>query len=250
MPLYPVWRCQNGCCDFVYVTSQVHSPSATIAMKNTQTALGLVISSLSDQNYERSLDCFCLWFRIGQKYTQNLSDLIFDAICGYRLKGSWNNLYRGYPIGHLIPRFVDDVESDPLFAPYTTELRSRFCAEIVQGFFDSNVENMVKNDNFVLFHAEVNLIAHCVNLGYIEEDIIRDYILQSLISHSKLHDHQADALVILFKIAGATFGAYVDPAVVDHCFQLLKNYNYKQNTYGRPAGVVHVGMFSAQKRWN
>ena len=223
-------------------------------MKNIQKALGLAISSLSDKGYEQSLDHFRLWFRIGQKYSQNLSDLIFDAICGYRLKDRrWINIptLGNYLIGPLIPRFVNDVESDPSFAPYNTGLRNRFCARVVQEFFDGNVEAMGKDDTWapIEFYADVDIIAHCINLGYIEEDMIRDYILQSLISHPKLHDHQADALAVLFKIAGATFGAYVDPAVVAHCFQLLKNHDYCEKNYKRPE-LIQVGMFSAQKRWN
>ena len=110
---------------------------------------------------------------------------------------------------------------------------------------------MSKGDSWATpqFYTDVNLIAHCANLGYIEEDMIRDYILQSLISHPKLHDHQADALATLFKIAGATFGAYVDPAIVDRYFQLLKNHNYNDKRGGRPE-LIQVGNLSAQQRWN
>ena len=35
-----------------------------------------------------------------------------------------------------------------------------------------------------------------------------------------------DALIILFKLAGATFEAYADPSVVDRCFELLKGHRY------------------------
>ena len=56
--------------------------------------------------------------------------------------------------------------------------------------------------------------------------MIRDHILQSLISHPKLYDHQADALIILLKLAGATFAAYADPSVVDRCFELLKHHKF------------------------
>ena len=222
-------------------------------MNNIQNALGLAISSLSDEQYEQSLDHFRLWFRIGQKYSRNPPDLIFDAIYGSKLRGSWSNdsLFRGYSIGRLILRFVNDVELDPVFAPYSTGLRSRFCARIVQEFFDGNAETMNTGNTWApsRFYVDVDIIAHCINLGYIEEDMIRDYILQSLISRPKLHDHQADALVILFEIAGATFEAYVDPVVVDRCFQLLKDHDYYNKGYRRPK-LIQVGMFSVQKRWN
>ena len=238
---------------FGYVTHQVHSPSATIVMKNIQKVLGSAIGRLSDARYEQSLDYFRLWFRIGQKYSQNPSDLIFDAIYEYRMKGSWKGLWiESYSIGHLVPRFVDDVESDPVFAPYSAGLRSRFCAKILQEFFDGDLETMNRGNSWAQcqFYVDINLIAHCANLGYIEEDMIRDYILQSLISHPKLHNHQADALVVLFRVAGATFEAYVDPAVIDRCFQLLKNHKYSDSGYVRRPEVIQVGRSSAQKRRN
>ena len=84
----------------------------------------------------------------------------------------------------------------------------------------------------VKFYANTNLIAHWVNLGYVEEAAICNHILQSLISHPKLYDHQADALVILFKLAGATFAACTDPSVVDRCFELLQNHEF-HNPYNR-----------------
>jgi hypothetical protein len=62
------------------------------------------------------------------------------------------------------------------------------------------------------------------NLGYVEEDAVRSHILQSLISHPDIHDHQADALITLFKLAGATFDAYVDPSVANRCLGLLKDH--------------------------
>ena len=219
----------------VYVTSCIRPPSATITMRNIQKALDSTIGSLSDERYEQSMDFFRLWFRIGQNYSQNPlgetpgpqvlattpkkkkkkknspnpPDPILDTIYGCRMAGSWNDDHwlGGYSIGHLIPRFVEDVESDPAFAPYNTGLRSRFCTRIVQEFFDGNLEAASAGESPapIEFYVDVNLIAHCANLGYLEEDLIRDYILQSLIHHPKMHDHQAGALAILFKIAGATF---------------------------------------------
>ena len=59
-----------------------------------------------------------------------------------------------------------------------------------------------------IFALDSNLIAQWANLGYVEETAIRNRILQSLISFRKLYDHQADAMIVLFKIAGATFEAY------------------------------------------
>ena len=222
-------------------------------MRNIQKALGSAIRRLSDEHYEHSLDYFRFWFGIGQKYSQNPSDLIFDVIYGYRTVGSWNDGHylKGCSAGHLVPRFVGDVESDPIFAPYSAGLQNRFCAAILQEFFDGDLETTIAGAYWASgqFYMDVNLIAHCANLGYIEEDMIRNYIFQSLISHQKLHDHQADALAILFKIAGATFEAYVDPAVFDRCFHLLESHNYLDGSQWRPQ-LRQVSTFSAQKCWN
>ena len=81
--------------------------------------------------------------------------------------------------------------------------------------------------------VDSNLIARWANSGHVDQATIRNHILQSLISHPKLYDHQADALIILFKIAGATFEAYADPSVVDRCFELLKNYYDRNSVKGR-----------------
>ena len=74
------------------------------------------------------------------------------------------------------------------------------------------------------FLADVNFIAHWANLGCLEESPIRNHILQSLISHPTLYSHQANALISLFKFAGATFEKYAGPSVVDRCFELHKSY--------------------------
>jgi hypothetical protein len=63
-------------------------------------------------------------------------------------------------------------------------------------------------------------------LGYIHEAAIRNQILQSLSVRSDLYKDQAVALCILFDIAGATFDAYVDPSVINHCFELLRGYQW------------------------
>ena len=62
-----------------------------------------------------------------------------------------------------------------------------------------------------------------------DEDTIRDRILQSPISHPRLYEHQANALLTLFKVAGATFEAHADPTVVDRCFEFLENSCYSLN---------------------
>ena len=217
-------------------------------MRHIQESLASAVRNLSDQSYEKSLAYVRFWFGIGQTHSQIPSDLIFETIFANRATGPPQ--YSIHPTAHLILRLVNDAESDPILVPHSPALRSRFCTHILREFFD--------NDLFVVhiscssppesFYVDANLIAHCANLGYLEEDTIRSHILQSLISHQKLYDHQADALIILFKIAGATFGAYADPAVVDRCFVLLKNHQSRHNLTTGP--LIEVGAFSVQRHSN
>jgi len=217
-------------------------------MKYIQKPLISAIESLSDQSYEKSFAYFRLWFGIGQTHSQISSDLIFDTIFKYRAAPGTSKLINyTYPPAHLILRLINDAESDPVLAPHSTGLRSHFCAEILQQFFDDDL-SVVYTDSFHSssnsFCLDANLIAHCVNLGYIEEDTVRNHILQSLISHTKASGHQIVALAILFKIAGATFEAYVDPAVVDRCFEFIKNYQHSEGAW---VALRQVSMFSVRK---
>jgi len=112
---------------------------------------------------------------------------------------------------------------------------------------DWRPNNTIALDSFC---ADTNLIAHWANLGYVEEHSIRNHILQSLISHPTLYDHQADALVILFKLAGTTFGAYTDPSVVDRCFELLKDYSKLNGTNDRDSAerkLIQVSTLSVNE---
>ena len=128
---------------------------------------------------------------------------------------------------------ASDLESDHILAPYHAGLQSRLCARVLQDFFSGNpgyvrgIETHSWDTSARDFYASTHLIARWANLGYVEEAAVRNYILQSLVSHPNMNNHQADALVTLFKLAGATFEAYVDPSVVDHCFDRLKDH------YGR-----------------
>ena len=217
-----------------YVTSTARSPTATIVMGGTVgEALGFTVRDLSDQNYAQSL-AFCrVWTDIGQIYQQTPHQQIFDAFWNNRMGNSFcpssGNGELILSTTHLFLRFVGDVESDHTLAPHSSGLRSRLCARSLQEFFTYNLETVsykmrnYGNDAPDEFYAAANLIAHSANLGYVEESAIRNHILQSLISHPKLYDHQAHALIILFKLAGPTFEAYADPSVVDRCFELLNN---------------------------
>ena len=199
-------------------------------MDDIDNALGSEVHQLSDDNYAHTLAFYRLWSDIGQAHHKTPSDRIFNA--------TWNNRGTGssmidpgkgkliHSTAHLIVRFARDVESDHLLAPYSSGLQSRLCTRTLREFFNANLRACCGDGIGGNICVDANLIAHWVNLGYVEEAVIRNHILQSLISHKRLYDHQADALAILFKLAGATFVAYADPTVVDRCFQLLKDHKY------------------------
>ena len=164
-----------------------------------------------------------------------------------------------HPTAHSILRFASDAESDCILAPHNSGLQRRLSTKTLQDFFSSNLTAVwhkglqeqapkakppqptsgfgspqsdplqFQDSTLQSFYGDTNFIAHWTNLGYVKEVDVRNHILQSLISHPKLYGHQADALIILFKLAGATFEAYVDPAVVDRCFELLKA-NYTRDS--------------------
>jgi len=202
--------------------------TCTIAMEEIENALGLVVGQLSDQNYAHSTAFYHLWFDIGQTYPQIPSDQISDTIWNNRGRSSIN-IYCGQFIhltAHLITRFASDTESNHLLAPRSSGLQSRLSMRTLREFFKNNLRFVAGYTDIVDFYADANFIAHWANLGYVEEAAIHNHILQSLMSHPTLYDHQADALIILFKLAGATFEAYADPSVVDRCFELLKGHSY------------------------
>ena len=88
-------------------------------------------------------------------------------------------------------------------------------------------------------YACANFIAHLANPGCLDESVIHNDILQSLTSHPKLYNHQADGLIILFKLVGTTFEKYGDPSVVDRCFELLEG-QYRNNAVKGPLIQMHV----------
>ena len=197
-------------------------------MQTVGEALGLVVGELSDNNYAQSLDFYCFWLETGRTYVQIPSDQIYDSIWNNRVSSSIDPTYGRliHSSAHLMPRFASDVESNHILAPYNSELQNRLCTRSLREFFSNNLMVARYSEPVRDFYADANLIAHWANLGYVEEAAIRNHILQSLIAHPKLYDHQADALVILFKLAGPTFEAYADPSVVDRCFELLKGHSY------------------------
>ena len=162
-----------------------------------------------------------------------------------------------HPTAHLIVRFASDAETDHILGLHSARLRSRFGEELLRRFLEGNMES-VRNRNEVderrkrggnlleesesksketnrRFAVNSNILAWQANSGYVKETAIRNHILQSLVdpSHSRIYDHQADAMIILFKIAGATFEAFADPLVVDRCFEILKDHYSHDSAKGK-----------------
>ena len=129
-----------------------------------------------------------------------------------------------HPDAESIIRLAEKAESDNLLAPHSSGLRGRFYARTFREFFNGNLR--LAGLGYALFYEDVNLIAHWANLGYLKGAEIHDHILQSLIFHTILYDHQADALIILFKLAGEIFGKYANKSLVADCFGLLEGHEY------------------------
>ena len=231
-------------------------------MEYIKKELASTVEGLSDKNYEQSLDFYRLWFDIGCAHADIQPTQALDDIWAYQATQGPNKVNPGdgqlfHPAAHLILRFAGDLELDPVRDPLGTGLQSRLCARLLQRFFEEGMigvwqrrggtaingynwsaSNLQHNERYVA--SDSNLIALWANLGYVEETAIRNRILQSLISFPKLYDHQADAMIILFKIAGATFETYADSSVVDRCFELLKNHYTPDSVKGRLVQVSEL----------
>ena len=205
--------------------------------------LAPVVEKFSDQNYEKSLALYSLWLEIGLTYFQITPDKIFDDIWKIWGRGieavSQKDGKFTHPTAHLVIRFARDAESNSALAPHIAGLQSRLSLKNLQYFLELNMRCGYQSDdgchNALICRA--NLIAGWANLGCIEESVIRNHILQPLIDTSdplpRLRDYNADAIITLFKMAGATFEAYADPSVVDRCFELLKDHYRRDMVKGR-----------------
>ena len=148
---------------------------------------------------------------------------------------------------HLLLRFISDAELDPVLSTYAIGLHDRLCRDSLEAFFKQSLRyaqvptggDPYNSHQFCEFYTGVNLIAHWVNLGYVKLEDVRDRILQSFIFLPTLHPHQLNSLMILLKISGATFAAYVDPLVMNRCCDLLSPSNLTDKSV--PAKLAKVG---------
>ena len=183
-----------------------------------------LIKGISEENYDEVFAQYRFWLDIGSGHTHiNVQAQVNDAI--ERLVRPDSLEWLIHPTAHLVIRFIGDIEADKKISGYIPRLHVQHCTSALRRFFLDNlyfVRSRNRTGRPTSFLTDVNLIARWANLGYVEEETIRDHILQSLTSHPALYNHQADALFILFKLAGATFEAYADPLMIDRCFELLK----------------------------
>ena len=194
-------------------------------MSNLRDTLRDLADRLSEGNYEEHFARYRFWLDLGcARRSITVQDQVdgdvWRVIRWDSLKDTLTN-----PTTPLFIRFIGDIEADRKIAGHALGLHRQHCESTLDRFFEDNLCYVNSSGgNRASFLTRVNLIAHWANLGYVKEAAIRNHILQSLISHSKLYDRQAEALIILFKLAGATFEACVDPSVVDRCFELLKGH--------------------------
>ena len=229
------------------------------------------LGELSEENYDRTFSVYRFWIGVGAAHRDMPNDKLYNDIlnsvkpdsiqasnselsqsnarpdwvnpfAGERIEsdvlpGEWN-VFSGRLIHdnvHLLLRFINDAEPDPVLSTYAIGLHDRWCRESLGRFFGSSLSHLpgggayVNSSSFCVFYTTVNLIAHWVNLGCVKLEDVRDRILQSLTFQPTVYPHQLNSLMILLKISGATFAAYVDPSVMDRCCDLLKPSNLGNN---------------------
>ena len=220
-------------------------------MSGFRNILHRLVHNLSGENYEETFAQYRFWFDVGSAHG-HINDQYEVANDLAEIARSDSSRHgRGeiiHPSIHLYLRFLQDVEADATISRQGPRIKQSFAATVDwcfeenlsvadhSDFVDENryasyVEELVRRQ--VEFNRRINLVACWANLGHIKKVVIRDHILQSLSSHPKLYDHQADAIIILFKIAGATFGTIADPSVVDRCLELLKNHSSHNTSRSR-----------------
>ena len=212
-----------------------------------------LVYNLSGENYDRTFSAYRFWIKLGAARGGASNHQLYNDVLGsVTTRHNWittpqwdysSTVYyndapqyvrRGQLIHsnvHLLPRFITDAELDPALSTYAIGLNDRLCRESLDQFFRQNLDYIPggweepTSEQLREFYTRVNLIAHWVNLGYVKLEDIRDHILQSLAFQPTVHPYQLNSLIILLKLSGATFAAYVDPSVMDRCCDLLKPSN-------------------------
>lgn len=164
------------------------------------------------------------WFELGEVYSQIPSDVVFDSIWNHKRDFPLDN-YIFHPTSPLVYRFASDAESDHILAPYSIELRSRLNACILQEFLAINVAlTYTSSYSRTDFLVDANLIAHCANLGYIEETAIRNPNVPPAILNRMM--------------SASAWWSYKEgwTSVIDQCFHCLSDHR-------RCGGMISVSKY-------
>ena len=201
-----------------------------------------LLLALSEENYSQTFSAYRRWIELEATRVGVTSRKLYNDVLGSTGPGPglmWppkSYVSRGsrYISGQLIHnnaqlllRFVTDAEQDPTLSAYAVGLHEQLCRSSLDEFFKQILGCTPASTEVQLreFYTQTNFIAHWVNLGYVRLEDVRDHILQSLAMNPTVQTHQLNSLMILLKISGATFAAYADPSVMDHCCDLLKPSN-------------------------
>ena len=199
---------------------------------NISSFLRNLVFPLSKENYDRTLSDYRFWMEIGATHGWISDDQLYHDILASMKPADRSSGQLVDNTSNLLLQFVTDVEHVPALSPYASGVHGRLCHKLLKTFIDSNLDLVAVDiipgsrrdvDKVCKFYADVNFIAHWVNLGYLDIEDIRNCILHSLISQPTVHAHQLNSLGILFKIAGATFAAYVEPSLMDRCCDALRS---------------------------
>ena len=247
------------------------------------------LNNISEENYDQTFSACRFWIELGAVHGDMSNDKLYNNILGSTRPGliqasdtemkednarpDWVNPYYGrytsythttkldafcgkliHSDVHLLLRFAGDAELDPTLSAYAIGLRDRLCRNTLEGFFNQSLRYTLSGTSknsyrFCEFYTTVNLLAHWVNLGYVQLEDIRDRILQSLIFQSAIYPHQLHSLMILLKISGATFAAYVDPSVMDRCCDLLKLINVEGKYVAVGLTKVRASILTIKKNY-
>ena len=184
--------------------------------------LGKLLFEITEENYEQTLSDYRLWMGIGAMHGWISDDQLYrDIQAGTRpdrLDPSSGGLI--HTTIHLLLRLITDIGLDPVLSAYSLNIRDQLFNMLLKRFFEDNRGGSC--DTNILF-TNTNFLAHSVNLGYVNLEDVRDHLLQSCLTPYAPSVRPLYSLVVLLKISGATFAAYVDPSVLDRCFDALRS---------------------------
>ena len=227
-----------------YVSTGILLPFSHTPTMGTSWPSTNLLRTLSEENYDGLFSAYRHWIELEAARVGVTNRKLYNDVLGstrpdlislpYVIGGMWSNGVGGNLIhdkAQLLLRFISDAGQDPTLSTYAVGLHEQLCRSSLDEFFGQILAYILGSSEAQLseFYTRTNLIAHWVNLGYVKLKDVRDRILQSLTMNPTPLPYQLNSLMILLKISGATFAAYVDPSVMDRCCDLLKpsNLGYK-----------------------